>query len=65
MYSTHAAVVIVNPAGTRSGPSNSAERRRPAPTKLQEVEASPMTECPSFVSNSTVRLAKSSEGDFV
>ena len=45
-----------------SGPSNSALSRRPGPTKLQLVVASPMAMPPSGVSNSMVTLAKSSDG---
>jgi ATP-dependent Lon protease len=45
-----------------SGPSNSALRRRPGPTKLQLVVASPLAMPPSGVSNSMVTLAKSSDG---
>jgi hypothetical protein len=45
-----------------SGPSSSAERRSPAPTKLHDVVASPMTWCPPAASNSTRTLAKSSAG---
>jgi len=48
-----------------SGPNNSAERRRPAPTKLHDVLASPSTLYPSLVSNSMTTLAKSSDGVFV
>src|SRR6267154_1941128 len=47
-----------------SGPSSSADKRNPAPTKLQEVEASPIKIWPSAVSNSIMTLAKSSEGRF-
>ena len=45
-----------------SGPSSSALRRSPGPTKLQLVVASPMAINPSGVSNSMVTEAKSSEG---
>ena len=45
------------PRPTRNG-------RSPAPTKLHEVVASPITTCPSSVANSIVMLAKSSEGAF-
>ena len=45
-----------------SGPSNSAESLRPAPTKLHEVVTSPIAIVPLSVSNSMVAEAKSSEG---
>src|SRR6266481_1663858 len=45
-----------------SGPSNSAESRRPAPTKLHEVVASPIASVPSSVLKSIVKRAKSSAG---
>ena len=40
-------------------PEPTAESRRPAPTKLHDVVASPIARSPSFVSNSIVTLAKS------